>query len=116
MTRDIGYLFCSLHSAPQIAAVKRRKIFACQALRQCFGLNNSLFGQLAIKVSLTNPASVPFGLTMPNNNHLRALHECLSRTVRAKKSTAGEAWLCTFLQSSSKADAHRRGWFTFAES
>ena len=88
MTRDIGYLFCRLHGAPEIAAVERRKTLARQPLRQRFGLNNSLLGQLAIEVPLTNPANIPFGLTMSNNNHLRALHECLSRTVRAKKSTA----------------------------
>src|ERR1051325_10584818 len=87
MARDVGYLFGRLHGAPEIAAVEHRKTLACQALRQCFGLENSLFGQLAIEVPLANPASIPFGLAMPNNDHLRALHECLPPMVRGKKST-----------------------------
>src|SRR6185503_12424135 len=87
MPGHLGDFFCSLHGAPQIAAVERRKTFPCQSLRQRLGLDNSLLGQLAIEVPLTNPASIPFGLAMSNNDHLRTLHECLSRTVRGKKST-----------------------------
>src|SRR5690349_3439929 len=87
MARDIGYLFCRLHGAPEIAAVERRKTLARQPLRKRLGLHNSLFGQLAIEMPLPNPASIPFGLAMPNNDHLRALHECLTRMVRGKKST-----------------------------
>src|ERR1051325_2222701 len=83
-----GDFFCSLHGAPQIAAVERRKTFPRQPLRQRLGLDNSLLGQLTIEVPLTNPANIPFGLAMSNNNHLRTLHECLSRMVRGKKSTA----------------------------
>src|SRR6185436_3871952 len=88
MPGHLGDFFCSLHGAPQIAAVERRKTFPRQSLRQRLGLDNSTLGQLTIEVPLTNPANIPFGLAMSNNNHLRALHECLSRTVRAKKSTA----------------------------
>jgi len=111
MARDIGYLFCRLHGAPEIAAVERRKTFPCQSLRQRLGLDNSLLGQLTIEVPLTNPANIPFGLAMSNNNHLRALHGWLVARYEQKSQLWFEAFALHFHGRAQKGDANSRGLF-----
>jgi hypothetical protein len=74
MSSGFRNLLSGLNRSPEVAAVKRSKIFPCKPFGQRLGLCQSSLSQRTVQMPLAYEFEIPLRLTMANYDHLSSLH------------------------------------------